>query len=455
MNKPESMNRLRVVGTTPVRPDGLEKVMGRAKYGDDFYIPGMLHGKVLRSPHAHARIKSIDTRRAGKLPGVRAVITGRDFPKPSVGMVPMGEAGYFDMNDFADNAIAKDKAMYDGHAIAAVAADNPHIAEEALALIDVKYEVLKPVMTVRDAMAPGAPVLHKEFNPGAFFIATKRALPNASRLDLGTGDVKKGFKEADVIVEREFTTETVHQGYIESHICTAQWDSNGLITIWTTTQGQFAIRDQVAIILDVPMSRIKVIPLEIGGGFGGKDTAYIEPLATMLARKADRPVKMVMSRGEALRSTGPSSGTYMKVRMGARKDGTLTAADLYMAFEAGGFPGGPIAPACLTSVTRYNIPNVRLEGYDVLVNKPKIKPYRAPGATQSHFAVESVINELAEKLNMDPVEFRIRNAMKTGDRLILGFPSPKIGGVEMLEAVRNHPHYKAPLKKGQGRGMGS
>ena len=454
MNKPENLRKkLRVVGTTPVRPDGLEKVMGRAVYGDDFKLPGMLHGRVLRSPHAHAIIKSIDTSRAAKLKGVRAIITGADFPRPSVALVPMGEGGYTDMNDFADNAIAKKKALYDGHAIAAVAADSPHIAEEAVALIDVKYQLLKPVMDVRSAMAPGAPVLHETFNPGAFFMKTEKVLPNASRLELKNGDAEKAMKESAVTVEREFTTETVHQGYIESHICTAQWDSNGLINIWTTTQGAFAIRDQVAIILAVPMSRIKVIPLEIGGGFGGKDTAYIEPLATMLAKKADRPVKMVMSRGEALRSTGPSSGTYMKAKLGASRDGTLQAADASFAFEAGAFPGGPVAAAVLTSTTRYNIPNVRLEGFDVMVNKPKIKPYRAPGATQSHFCIETLIDELAEKVGLDPVDFRLKNVMKTGDRLILGFPCPTIGSTEMLYAVRSHPHYRAKLGKNQGRGM--
>ena len=453
MNKPKKPPGFRVVGTNPIRPDGLDKVTGRAVYGDDFKIAGMLHGHVLRSPHAHARIKSIDTRKALRLPGVRAIITGADFPKPSVPMVGMGEGGHFDMNDAADNVIAKKKVFYDGHVVAAVAADNPHLAEEAAALIEVKYEVLPPVMDVRSAMAPGAPVLHETFNPGAFFMKTIKVLPNASRLELGAGDIAKGFAEADVIVEREFTTETVHQGYIESHICTAQWDERGQVTIWTTTQGAFAIRDQVAIICALPMSHVRVVPLEIGGGFGGKDTAYIEPLAAMLAKKADRPVKVVMSRAESLRATGPSPGTYIKAKMGAKRDGTLVAADLSLAFEAGGFPGGPIAAGTLTSITRYNIPNVRLEGFDVLVNKPKMKPYRAPGATQSHFAVEQLLDELAEKIGMDPVDFRLKNVMKTGDRLILGFPSPPIGGAELLEAVKKHPHYKAPLKENQGRGM--
>jgi CO/xanthine dehydrogenase Mo-binding subunit len=454
MNKPETLPQsFRVLGTRPVRPDGLDKVIGRARFGDDFHLPGMLHGKVLRSPHAHAFIRSIDTTRAAALSGVRAVVTGADFPLLDSVMVPLGEAGMVDMKDIADNCIARDKVCYDGHALAAVAADSPHLAEQALRLIEVDYEVLPPVMDVRAAMAEGAPVLHASFNPGAFLAPTEKVLPNASRLQLGSGDIGQGFREADFVVEREFTTETVHQGYIETHIVTALWDRDDRITVWTTTQGQFAIRDQLAAVLKTPMSRIKVVPLEIGGGFGGKDQIYLDPLAAMLSKKSGRPVKMIMDRAAVLKATGPSSGTRIRVRMGAKRDGTLVAADLWCAYEAGAFPGGPIAPGVMTATTRYNIPNVRLEGFDVLVNKPKVKPYRAPGATQSNFAVEQVIDELAERCGMDPIDFRQKNAMKPGDRLVLGFPCPPIGGPELLEAVKAHPHYTAPLG-GPNRGRG-
>jgi xanthine dehydrogenase molybdenum-binding subunit len=450
----ERENGLRVVGTTPIRPDGLDKVTGRATFADDIYLPRMLHGKVLRSPHAHARIKAIDTRKATALPGVHAVITAADFPVPATSIESLGEGGMVDIKDLADNCIAKKKVFYDGHAVAAVAADNLHIAEHAAGLISVDYEVLKPVMDVQSAMADTAPVIHENFTPGSFFAQTEKSGPNAGRLEFADGDINKGFNDATVIVESDFTTQTVHQGYIESHVTTVQWDSDDRITVWTSSQGHFGIRDQLAGILNIPMSNINVIPLEIGGAFGGKDSVYLDPLAAMLSKKSGRPVKMAMSRNEVLRATGPSSGTHMKVRMGANDNGMLLAADISFAYEAGAFPGGPVAAGILTATTRYNIPNYRLEGFDVILNKPRVKPYRAPGATQSHFAVETVMDELAEKLGMDSIEFRLKNATKTGDRLVLGFPCPAIGGIELLNAVKSHPHYRAPLDgKKQGRGV--
>lgn len=455
MNKPASISEFRVIGTTPVRPDGYDKVTGRARFGDDVHLPGMLHGKVLRSPHAHAIIHAIDTSKAAALPGVEAVVIGSEFPEMKNAIVNMGEAGTVDMNNVAQSLIAKGKVYYDGHAIAAVAAKNPHVAEEAIGLIEVEYEVLEPVMDVQSAMAEGAPVLHKNFTPGAFFIPTEQVLPNAGKLQLGAGDIEQGFSEADLIIEREFTSATVHQGYIEPHFTTVQWGGDDEITVWTSTQGQFAIRDQLAIILDVPLNKVKVIPLEIGGGFGGKDQVFADPFAAMLSKKAGgKPVKIAMSRSEVLRATGPSPGTHMKIKLGAKTDGTFVAADLYYAYEAGCFPGGPVAPGVLSSTTRYNLPNIRIEGFDVVVNKPKMRPYRAPGVTPSNYAFESVIDEMAEKLGMDKVDLRIKNAMKTGDRLFLGFPSPPIGSVEILEAVKKHPHYTAPLEgKNRGRGM--
>ena len=450
----ERENVLRVVGTTPIRPDGLEKVTGRATFADDIYLPRMLHGKVLRSPHAHAKIKAIDTRKATALPGVHAVITAADFPVPATPIESLGEGGLVDIRDLADNCIAKKKALYDGHAVAAVAADNPHIAEHAARLISVDYEVLEPVMDVQSAMADTAPVIHENFTPGSFFAQTEKSGPNAGRLEFADGDINKGFNDATVIVESEFTTQTVHQGYIESHVTTVQWDSDDRITVWTSSQGHFGIRDQLAGILNIPMSNINIIPLEIGGAFGGKDSVYLDPLAAMLSKKSGRPVKMAMSRNEVLRATGPSSGTHMKVRMGANDNGMLLAADISFAYDAGAFPGGPVAAGVLTATTRYNIPNYRLEGFDVILNKPRVKPYRAPGATQSHFAVETVMDELAEKLGMDSIEFRLKNAMKTGDRLVLGFPCPAIGSIELLNAVKSHPHYRAPLDgEKQGRGV--
>jgi len=445
---------LHVIGTTPVRPDGLDKVTGRATFADDIHLPEMLHGKVLRSPHAHARIKSIDTRKATALPGVYAVITAADFPQPAPPDESSDPGEHADMSDLANNCIATTRVLYDGHAVAAVAAENKHIAEQALGLINVEYEVLEAVLDIQSAMAEDAPVIHENLKPGFFFAVTKKASPNAGRLEFTDGDIVKGFSNASVIVERTFTTQAVHQGYIEPHISTAMWERDDRITVWTSCQGHFDIRDQLAGILSIPKNHINVIPLEVGGAFGGKDSVYLDPLAVMLSKKCGHPVKIAMSRNEVLRATGPASGSHMQVRMGADNNGKLVATDITFAFEAGAFPGGPVSAGILTATTRYNIPNYRLEGFDVILNKPKVKPYRAPGATQSHFAVETVLDELAEKLGMDPIDLRIRNAMKTGDPLILGHSCQVIGSIELLEAVRNHPHYQAKLDgQNQGRGV--
>jgi xanthine dehydrogenase molybdenum-binding subunit len=256
MSRPDGSKPLRVVGTRKVRADGEDKVRGRAQFGDDFHIKNMLYGKVLRSSHAHARIISIDTSKAEKLAGVHAVVTGRDFPLIPHRMVSMGEAGLADQRDISDNCMAKDKVLYDGHALAAVAAANPHVAEEAVKLIEVKYELLPPVMDVRAAMADGAPVIHETFLPGSFVVPTEKHLPNATRIQIENGSVETGFAEADIVVEREFSNETVHQGYIESHVTTVDWGSNGEITVWTSTQGQFEIRDNIADVLEVPVGKI-------------------------------------------------------------------------------------------------------------------------------------------------------------------------------------------------------
>ncbi|MCG2634643.1 MAG: xanthine dehydrogenase family protein molybdopterin-binding subunit [Gammaproteobacteria bacterium] len=457
MNAPESGGKVKteftVLGTTPMRQDGMEKVTGAARFGDDIHLPGMLHGKLLRSPHAHARIKSIDTRKAAAMKGVRAVITGADMPTLNAGIIAAGEGGEVNMQDIADNCMARDRVFYDGHVLAAVAADNPHIAEAACGLIEVEYELLEPVLNVHDAIKAGAPVLHEEYTPGAFLFPTQKALPNAGRLFLEHGDVDGALAACDFVVEREFSTKAVHQGYIEPHVTTAEWTSEETLTIHTSTQGAFAIRDFLASFMNMPLSKIKVIPMEIGGGFGGKDVVYIDSVAAVLARKSGRPVKIFMSRSEVLRGTGPSPETFIRVKMGCNKAGQLQAADIYLLYEAGAYPGGPIAPGTLCSLTRYNVPNVRLDGYDVFLNKPKMKPYRAPGATQSNFAAESTLADLAEKAGIDPIEMRLINALKPGDMMPMGFPCPPLGSIEMLNAIKTHPHYTAPLE-GENRGRG-
>ena len=445
--------KYKVIGTSPIRPDGMDKVTGRAIFGDDIRIPGAIYGKMLRSPHAHAKIKKIDISAALKVPGVRAIATYQDFPPIPAALVAKGDAAYMSLRDLRNNALASDKVLYKGHSVAAVAADNPHVAEEALSKIVVEYEVLKAVMDAPAGMKPDAPVIHEKLNTLSFGSALEQSHPNALHIEMKIGDIEQGFKEADVIVEREFNTSTIHQGYIEPQSCTVNASPDGTMTVWSTTQSAFAYRDQLSRIFQTPQHKIKVIPTEIGGGFGGKEIAYLEPAAVVLSRKSGRPVRMAMSRADVLQATGPACGTYMKVKMGATKDGRMVAGEAILAFEAGAYPGAPVVGASGLIFGRYNIPHQSVDGYDVIVNKPKTQPYRAPGATQAHFSAEVVVDELAEKIGMDPVEFRIKNVVKEGDRNVQGVPYPKIGSTEVLNAVRNHPHYKAPLGKNQGRGV--
>lgn len=455
-----------VVGTRPIRHDGTDKVTGLAQYSADIQLPGLLHGKVLRSPHAHARIKGIDTSRAMALPGVKAVVTSADFPQPQGRVVDLGEGAMTNPKFLSNNCLAAEKALYKGHAIAAVAATSPHVAEEALALIVVDYEVLPSVVDVLDAMKDDAPVLHERLanvtnaniRPGGLRSEddSEKSTNIANHFFFEAGDVEQGFKEADIVVEREFHTASVHQGYIEPHSATALWRNDGKVTIWCGSQGHFNIRDQSAMILGIPVSNIRVIPLEIGGGFGGKTLVYLEPVAAILSKKAGQPVKVTMSRSDVFQGTGPTSGSYMRVKMGVTKDGRITAADATLAYEAGAFPGSPVNPGCQCMLASYDIPNGRIEGYDVVSNKPKTAAYRAPGSPSSAFAVETVIDEICEKLGMDPLDFRLLNGAKEGTRRVTGPVNPLIGYLETVQAARDHEHYKAPLEgPNRGRGVAS
>ena len=460
-----STKEYKVVGTRPLRHDALDKVTGRARYGADVHLPGMLHGRVLRSPHAHATIKRIDASRALALPGVKAVITGRDFPQPSGKIADLGEGAFLNFRFLTNNCLAYDKALYKGHAVAAVAAITPEIAEDALALIRVDYEVLPHVLDGREAMKPGAPILHEMLKTqvgGGMRAGGYRAddeaaeLTNlASHFEFRLGDAEKGFKEAEVIVERETHTVAVHQGYIEPQTATCQWDADGFVTIWSSSQGQFAMRDQTATILDIPVSRAKAYPMEIGGGFGGKTTVYLEPVAALLSqRSGGQPVKLTMTRVEVFEGTGPTSGTHIKVKLGATRQGRLVAAEAHLVYEAGAFPGSPVSPGAMCIFAPYNIANVSVEGFDVVVNSPKTAAYRAPGSPAAAFAMETTVDELCRKLSLDPLEFRILNSSKEGTRRANGPIFQRIGCVETLQAAKEHPHYATPVSgKHRGRGV--
>ncbi len=442
-----------VVGTRPIRHDGTDKVTGRAQYGADYEDAGLLHGHILRSPHAHANIKSIDTSKAKALEGVLAVVTHADFSSDAEGMVDMGEGAPTSLKWLRDNVLASDKALYRGHAIAGVAAANPHIAEEAASLIEVDYEVLPPVITVEDAMADGAIILHEDLKTKELGEETDTVSNVAEHFQHKKGDNAAGFAQADVIVEREYRAKTVHQGYIEPHNATALWNTDGRVHVWCSTQGAFAVRDSMAQLLEMPESNIRVTPMEIGGGFGGKIPIYLEPVAALLSRKTGRHVKIVMSRADVFEASGPTCGSWSRVKIGAKNDGTITAAEVELAFEAGAYPGSPVSAGAMCALAPYDIENGTVDGYDVVVNKPKTAAYRAPGAPNAAFAVEQAVDELAQKLGMDPIELRLKNAAKEGTRRVDGPVFNRVGLVETLEAMRDHPHYSAPLGENQGRGV--
>lgn len=435
----------KVIGSRPLRPDGIDKVTGRAKYGADAFAPGQLVGLILRSPHAHARIKRIDTSKAEKLPGVKAVLTSSDLPD-----LTNGDRGMYDM---LENSMARGKALYDGHAVAAVAAIDASTARKALKLIKVDYEILPHVTDVDEAMKASAPVIHANiFTEG---VEPKPTKPSNvwKRSEFGHGDVEAGFREADVIVERSYKTEQTHQGYIEPHACLANVGPDGQGELWVTTQGHFIFRNQCAQLLGMDVAKLRVTPSEIGGGFGGKTHIWMEPVALALSRKANRPVKVVMTRDEVFRASGPTSSTSIDVKIGAKKDGTITAATATLRYQNGAFPGPWAELGAMTAYACYDLKNVKTVSFEVIVNRPKVAAYRAPSAPMAAFAVESTIDEVAKKIGMDAVDFRIRNAARQGTKSSYGPTYGPIGIGPTLEAVKNHAHMKAPLGKNQGRGM--
>jgi xanthine dehydrogenase molybdenum-binding subunit len=445
-----------VLGQRPVRHDGADKVTGKAVYTSDLHVPGVAtaHGRIIRSPHAHAKIVKIDASEALKLPGVLAVVTHDDFPNLSDKFAVMGEAGAVNLTHLGANCLASKKVLYRGHAVAAVAATSPHIAEEAAARIKVEYEVLPSVTWVLDAMQSGAPILHDDLRTDEMGKKGDQPTNVTVKMVFEKGNIADGFKDADIVVEREFRTASVHQGYIEPHAATAMWNEDGRLKIWCGTQGAFNARQQVAELLQIPISKVVVVPCEIGGGFGGKIAVYLEPVAALLSRKCGRPVKMTMQRNEVFEGTGPTPGSFIRVKLGAKKDGTLVAGEAWLAYDCGGFPGGVVGPGAMCVFSCYDLPHARVEAYDVVNNKPHTQAYRAPGSTQAAFACEQVVDELCEKLKLDPIAFRLKNAAKEGTRRVDGPVYPRIGFVEVLEAAKSSDHWKSKLTgKNRGRGI--
>ncbi len=435
--------KFKYIGTRPDRPDGLDKVTGRARFGADFSMPGMLHGAILRSPHAHAKILKIDATKALALRGVKAVVTRADFPTGLTGE---------DWN-IQENVMAGEKALYDGHAVAAVAATSQLIARDALKLIEVEYEVLRHVTDVDKAMADDAPVIREG---AADYSVPEGMHPNIVRyMESGRGDLEAGFAAADLVLEQSYKTEAAHQGYIEPHACVGQLGADGKGELWCCTQGHWFVRQMCTAVLGLEATQLRVTPSEIGGGFGGKTTVFIDPVALALSRKANRPVKIVMSRSEVLRASGPTSSASMDIKMGMTRDGKITAASGTFRMQGGAFPGAPVDVTTMLAFANYDIADVHHIGFDVMTNRPKQAAYRAPGAPMGAFAVESMLDELCRQLGLDPIDTRLKNAVKEGTRATFGPKFPPVGLIETLEAAKAHPQYNTPLGPNQGRGVAS
>ena len=448
----------KVVGSRPIRHDGVDKVLGRAQYGADLKLAGLIHGAVLRSPYAHAVIKKVDVSRVEAARGVFAAITGDDMPVTGSKVVDMLEE-VTNLKWSSQRVMAHGKAVYRGHPVAAVAAVDQNTALEALKLIEVEYEPLPAVISLEDAMKPDAVIIHDDLEGD--HLGEKVPHTNiAEHTRTEFGDPEAAFAEAAHVLERTYTIARAHQGYIEPHSATAFWSPDDKLTVWTTTQAPFGVRSNLATVLKLPLSDVRVVPMEIGGGFGGKIGLYLEPLAAMLSRRSGKPVKMIMDRKSVFDATGPGPGGQVTAKVGVDADGRIVAATAEILYMAGAYPGSSISAATAGIFACYKVPNVRIDAYDVVINMSKTAAYRAPGTPQATFASESLISELCETIGMDPMEFHLLNAAEEGTRRPDGPVFPRIGNMACMEAIKGSDHYKSDLGvssdgKLRGRGMAS
>ena len=455
--------RLNVIGKPLIKVDAKAKCIGELKYADDIVLPRMLHTRLLRSTVPHARIVSIDTSRARVLPGVRAVITAADIPQLKRKAPTRAHA-----------VLAIDRVVFVGQPVAAVAADELAIAEEALDLIDVRYEVLPAAVDPLQSMKPGAPpvaeagteadtseaLAHGSVSGVTTETKPAKAVNISQQAKLGRGDVAKGFAESDVVIEKTYRIPMVHQGYLEPHAVLAQWDTNGQLTLWASTQGSFNTRSEVAEVLELPENTIKVIPMECGGGFGGKIRALCEPITAVLARVTGRPVRYVMTRREELEAGNPAPQVIIRLKSGVKRDGTLMALEAETVIESGAFSGAVLAVSSVFLASLYLWPAFEVRGFEVLTHKPSIAAYRAPVAPHTIFAIDSHMEQIALVLGMDPVEFRLRHLQSEGKPMANNQPWLNNGAIEVLQRIAEHPlwknraQWKASGENGRLRGTG-
>jgi CO/xanthine dehydrogenase Mo-binding subunit len=444
------MSEFSVVGQPLARVDALSKVTGVAAFSGDVILPAMLHGKILRSPYAHANIRRLDTGKAQALEGVVAVITAEDVP------------GYKNKSELSFNELphlARGRVLYAGQPVAVVAATSVGIAQKALELIEVDYEELPPLLDPVDSMKPSAALIHHDLytNVSGNPPPGEDAQPSnvAYHLIINKGDIEAGFKEADVILENTYCTKKVHQGYIEPFAAVATASADGKVTVWTQSQGIFMAQQMLARFLDLPLERINVVPLEIGGAFGGKTYLPVAPFCALLAMKTGRPVRMELTREEVLKDSRPAPESVITVKMGATRQGDITAAEISLIYDAGAYP--EMSHAMFVSqnlLCQYRLPNVKIDAKDMLTNKVPSAFYRAPAMPQAHFATESHLDLIARALGIDPLQIRLRNAAQEGDTMPSGEILPRVGFKETLEKMAAHLGEKrAPEGLNQGRGI--
>ena len=431
----------KVLGQSLPRVDALDKVTGRATYAADVYLPGMLLCKVLTSTHSHARIVSIDTTKAQQLPGVRAVITGADFPDR-----------YFGSGAVKDRRImARDEVFYIGESVAAVAADDEMTAQEALELIDVVYEDLDTIVDPLEAIKEGSTLVHPDM-PNFEGYGFAMGGNNCTLLDADRGDVDQAFRDADHVFEETYHSQAINQGFLEPMACAANVEANGRLTVWASTQGPYQVRAQLASVLDVPLSSIKVNAMELGGGFGAKLRLAFEAFPALLAMKTGRPVKLINTREEVFTLNGPRLATTIHLKTGVTKEGLITAREAHSVFDVGAYLGAGPNAGVGHALGAYDIPNFRLRSYGVYTNKIYVGSYRASGVADMHFAVESHMDTMAHELGLDPLEFRTKNVLKEGDTNVSGASVPSNGLMECIAAVKEK--LGLPKKLEEGRGVG-
>ena len=439
------MAEFNVLGKNHVRVDALDKVTGHATYAGDVYLPEMLMCKVLTSTRSHARIVGIDTSQAEALPGVRGVITGKDFPDVFFGSGALKDR----------RVMAREAVFYIGEPVAAVAADDEITAVEALSLIRVEYEDLERVVDPMASMSGNATEVHPDlpdFEGYGFALGGN----NCTMLDADRGDVDQAFREASHIVEETYHTQPINQGFLEPMACVANLEAAGRLTVWASTQGPYQVRAQLASVLDMPIGNIKIIAMELGGGFGAKLRLALEAFPAMLAMKTGRPVKLVNTREETFTLNGPRLETNIYLKTAVTNEGRITAREARSVFDVGAYLGAGPNSGVGHGLGAYNIPNFRLRSYGVYTNKVYVGSYRASGVADMTFAVESHMDVIAHKLGLDPMEFREKNALKEGDISVSGAPIPRHGLAEVMDALKEKMDLPKtlPSTEREARGVG-